>query len=213
MDNIIIIGLGPFGSHMARELKKEDCNVLAIEKNEVRANKATEFLRDIQIADATDEVFIRSIGVSNYDMCVVAIDDDFQAALEITVLLKDYGAKFILARADSEVHKKLLLRNGADKVICADQEMAERLAFTYAYDNVFDYIRLTPEYGIYEIETPHSWCGHTLAEAMIRNKYNVSILATKRDDVISPLPPADYIMNKEDRLVVLCHEKDMRALI
>lgn len=213
MDNIMVIGLGPFGSHLARKMKNEHCNILAIEKNEQRANKATDFLRDIQIADATDEIVIRSLGVDNYDMCVVAIDDDFQAALEITVLLKDYGAKFILARADSEVHKKLLLRNGADKVVCADQEMAERLAFTYAYDNVFDYIQLTPEYGIYEIETPRSWCNHTIEEAQIRNKYNISILAIKSNDGIQPLPRADYVMNKEDRLVILCHEKDMRALI
>ena len=164
MKNILVIGLGRFGRHMARKLIEEHNIVLAVEKNEERADNAVDILSDIQIGDATNESFIRSLGVNNFDLCVVAIGDNFQSSLEITVLLKDYGAKFVLARASRDVHRKLLLRNGADHVVYAEREMAERLAIKYGSKNIFEYLNLTPEVAICEIKIPAGWIGKSIVE-------------------------------------------------
>ena len=124
MKSILMIGLGRFGRHMARKFIEEGNEVLAVERNEERADSAIEIVQNIQIGDATDERFMQSLGVDNFDICVIAIGDNFQTSLEITVLLKDLGAPFILARASRDIHKKLLLRNGADYVVYGERELA-----------------------------------------------------------------------------------------
>ena len=152
MKSILMIGLGRFGRHMALKLIEEGNEVLAIERDEERADELAPVIRNIEIGDATQEDFLRSLGVSNFDICVVGMADSFQTALEITVLLKDLGARYVVARATRDIYKKLLLRNGADHVVYAEREVAERLAVRYGVSSsVFDYIELTPEYGIYEV--------------------------------------------------------------
>ncbi len=193
MKSILIIGLGRFGRHMAYKFLEEHNEVLAVDKREERAETVVDRIKDIEIGDATDETFIASLGVGNFDLCVVAIGDNFQTALEITVLLKDHGAKYILARASRDVHRKLLLRNGADHVVYAEREMAERLAVKYGSKNVFDYIELTPEVAIYEVAVPESWYGKSIIEKSIRTKYHISILATKEGGKIYPLPQPDHV--------------------
>ncbi len=212
MKTILIIGLGRFGRHMAKKFIEEGNDVLAIEKDEERANNATDFIRNIQIGDAADERFIESLGINNFDICVVAIGDDFQRSLEITVLLKDMGAKFVIARASRDVHRKLLLRNGADHVVYAEREMAERLAVKYGAKNIFDYVELTPEVGIYEIAVPSSWCGKSIIEKSIRNKYNVSILATKKNGEIFPLPSPEHIFANDETLMVMGTHSNIKAI-
>ena len=140
MKSVLVIGLGRFGRHLSRKFIDEGNAVLAIEKDETRADNAVNIVNEIQIGDATNEDFIESLGVNNFDICVVAIGDNFQTALEITVLLKDYGAQFVIARANREVHRKLLLRNGADYVVYAEKEIAERIAIKYGSKNIFDYV-------------------------------------------------------------------------
>ena len=213
MKSVLIIGLGRFGRHMAEKLIEEGNAVLAIDKSEERADNAVSIINDIQIADATDEAYIKSLGVNNFDLCVVAIGDNFQSALEITVLLKDFGAKFILARASREVHRKLLLRNGADHVVYAEREMAERLAIKYGGKNLFDYIELSEDTAIFEIAIPDGWAGKTIIQKSVRNKYNMSILATKKDGVIYPNPSPDHIFDRTERLMVMANSKDIERLI
>lgn len=213
MKSVLIIGLGRFGRHMAQKFLEEGNAVLAVEKNEERADNAVNIVNDIQIGNATDENFIKSLGVNNFDLCVVAIGDDFQSSLEITVLLKDYGAKFVLARASREVHKKLLLRNGADHVVYAEREMAERLAIKFGAKNLFDYIELTKDVAIYEIATPDNWIGKTIVEKSIRTRYNISILATKKDGKIYPLPNPDHKFSSDETLMILAENKVAKNLI
>ena len=117
MKSVLLIGLGRFGRRMAKKLRELNHDVLAIDKSEERVNDALDFVTSAQIADATSESFIRSLGVSNFDLCVVAIGDNFQSSLETTALLKECGAHFVVSRASREVHAKFLLRNGADKVV------------------------------------------------------------------------------------------------
>ena len=212
MKSILIIGLGRFGRHMAYKFLEEHNEVLAVDKREERAETVVDRIKDIEIGDATDENFIASLGVGNFDLCVVAIGDNFQTALEITVLLKDHGSKYILARASRDVHRKLLLRNGADHVVYAEREMAERLAVKYGSKNVFDYIELTPEVAIYEVAVPESWYGKSIIEKSIRTKYHISILATKEGGKIYPLPQPDHVFQAKETLMVMGGHDDIKKL-
>jgi len=214
MKSILIIGLGRFGLIMAERLENEGNSVLGVDISEKRADDAVDILRNIQIGDATDDRFIESLGVSNFDVCVVAVGgESFQTVLEITVLLKDHGAKFILARANRDVHEKLLLRNGADYVVCADREAAERLAVKYGKKNIFDYIELTDEYGLYEVPVPESWVGKTISQVNVRSKYNVNIIGTKAGCNIRPTITPDYVFNQSENLMIMGTEEVMRKFL
>ena len=212
MKSILIIGLGRVGRHMAAKFIEEGNSVLAVERNTERADNAVNIIDNIEIGDSTNELFIQSLGVDNFVLCVVAIGDNFQSALETTVLLKDYGAKFILARATRDVHRKLLLRNGADNVVYAEREMAERLAVKYGAKNIFDYVELTPEIAIYEIAVPDSWCGKSIIEKSVRSRYQVSILATKKDGHVKPLPQPDHIFTKDETLIIMGEPESFKNL-
>ncbi|MCI8454575.1 MAG: TrkA family potassium uptake protein [Lachnospiraceae bacterium] len=213
MRSILIIGLGRFGRHMAMKLLDEGNEVMAVEDNEERADELAPFIRNIQIGDATNEDFLRSLGVRNFDLCVVGVGDSFQTALEITVLLKDLGAQYVVARATRDIYKKLLLRNGADHVVYAEREVAERLAVRYGTSRgVFDYIELTPEYGIYEIALPEGWEGRSILSLQVRTKHHVSILAVKRQGNLFPMPHPDYVFGEAETLMVMGNQKDIRKL-
>ncbi len=213
MKSILIIGLGRFGRHMAKKFEKQGNDVMAVDIVEERVDAVLPYVTNAQIGDATNEVFMESLGVSNYDLCVVTIGDNFQSSLEATALLKDLGAPFILSRASRDVHAKFLLRNGADEVIYTEKETAERLAVQFGSDNIFNYIELNSEYAIYEISTPQNWVGKSILQKNVRSKYNVSILATKRGDEIFPLPPPDHIFSESESLMVLGKDKDVERLI
>ena len=157
MKSFLIIGLGRFGRHMAKTLVEQKNEVLAIDIDEHRVNDSMQYVSNVQIGNATNERFVSSLGVGNFDVCVVAIGDNFQASLEATSLLKECGARYVLARASRDVHKKFLLRNGADEVVYAERELAERLAIKHGSNHVFDYMKLADDYAIYEISVPESW--------------------------------------------------------
>ena len=198
MKSVLVVGLGRFGRHMAAKLIEEGNEVLAVDINEERVNDALDLVTNAQIGDTTNEHFIASLGVGNFDLCVVAIGDNFQSSLETTALLKDYGAPFVLSRANRDVHAKFLLRNGADKIVYPD--------------NIFDYIELTPDYSIYEIPVPAPWVGKSIVEKGVRNKYHISILAVKEQEEIYPLPRPEYIFRGSETLIIMGHYKDVRAL-
>ncbi len=213
MKSVLIIGLGRFGRHMAMKLQKQGNDVMAVERNEERADELAPAIRNLQIGDATNEDFLRSLGVGNYDLCVVGVGDSFQTALEITVLLKDLGAKYVVARATRDIYKKLLLRNGADHVVYAEREVAERLAVRYGTGNsVFDYVELTPEYGIYEIGIPEKWIGHSILEQEVRTRYHLNILAVKQGQSMFPMPGPDHIFNADETLIVMGSNDNIKAL-
>lgn len=212
MKSVLIIGLGKFGMHMAEKFIEQGHEVMAIDCVEARADGAADFIQNIIIGDARDERFMKGIGVGDFDLAVIAIGDQFQTTLEITVVLKDLGCKYIIARASSDVHKKLLLRNGADYVSYAEREVAERLAIRYAADNVFDFIELTPEIGIYEIAIPRIWQGKSIIDLNIRNTYKVSILAIKANGKIYPLPDAHYVFRENDNIMVMGSLEDIEKI-
>ena len=213
MKSILIIGLGRFGRHMAKKFSEQNNDVMAIDINEERINNVLSVVTNALIGDATNERFMETIGVRDFDLCVVAIGDNFQSSLETTALLKDLGAKFILARASRDVHAKFLLRNGADDVIYTEKETAERLAVKYGSDNIFTYIELNDEYSIYEIAVPSSWLNKSILKVNVRSKYGISILATKQGNNIFPLPKPEHVFTDSESLMILGKNEDVSRFI
>lgn len=213
MKSILIIGVGRFGRHMAQKFIEQGNEVLAVDIKESRVNSVLPFVTDAQIADATNEQFMESIGVNNFDLCIVTIGDDFQSSLEATALLKDLHANYVVSRASRDVHAKFLLRNGADEVIYTEKDTAERLAVKYGSDNIFNYIELNENYSIYEINVPPAWIGKSIIEQDVRNKYHISILATKEGNDIFPMPHRDHIFTSTETLMILGKNDDIKSLI
>ena len=213
MKSILVIGLGRFGRHMAKKFSEQNNDVMAIDINEERINNVLSVVTKALIGDATNERFMETIGVRDFDLCVVAIGDNFQSSLETTALLKDLGAKFVLARASRDVHAKFLLRNGADDVIYTEKETAERLAVKYGSDNIFYYIELNDEYSIYEIAVPSSWLNKSILKVNVRSKYGISILATKQGNNIYPLPKPEHVFTDSESLMILGKNEDVSRFI
>ena len=213
MKSILIIGLGRFGRHMAKKFSEQNNDVMAIDINEERINNVLSVVTNALIGDATNEQFMETIGVRDFDLCVVAIGDNFQSSLETTALLKDLGAKFVLARASRDVHAKFLLRNGADDVIYTEKETAERLAVKYGSKNIFNYIELNDEYSIYEIAVPSSWLNKSILKVNVRSKYGISILATKQGNNIYPLPKPEHVFTDSESLMILGKNEDVSRFI
>lgn len=213
MKSILVIGLGRFGRHMAKKFSEQNNDVMAIDINEGRINNVLSVVTNALIGDATNERFMETIGVRDFDLCVVAIGDNFQSSLETTALLKDLGAKFVLARASRDVHAKFLLRNGADDVIYTEKETAERLAVKYGSDNIFNYIELNDEYSIYEIAVPSSWLNKSILKVNVRSKYGISILATKQGNNIYPLPKPEHVFTDSESLMILGKNEDVSRFI
>ena len=171
MKSILLIGLGRFGRHIAIKLDELNHQVMAVDNNESRVEAVLPYVRNAQIGDATNEDFIRSLGVRNFDVCIVAIGDNFQSSLETTSLLKELGAKMVVSRAARDVHAKFLLRNGADEVVYPEKQLASWTAIRYSADHIFDYVELDEEHGIFEISIPDAWIGKTVGELDIRKEY------------------------------------------
>ena len=157
MKSILLIGLGRFGRHIAENLYELKHQVMAVDKKEDRVNAVLDFVTNAVIGDSTNEEFLKSLGVGNYDGCMVCIGDDFQSSLETTSLLKELGAKKVVSRAARDVHAKFLLRNGADEVVYPERQLAKWSAIRYTSDHIFDYVELGKEYSIFEIEIPNRY--------------------------------------------------------
>ncbi|MBQ3180850.1 MAG: TrkA family potassium uptake protein [Firmicutes bacterium] len=213
MKSILLIGLGRFGYHIAQRLKELHHEVLAIDRNEQRVNEHLHNVTNAQIGDSTNEHFIASLGVRNFDVCIVAIGDDFQSSVETTALLKENGARFVLSRATRDVHAKILLRNGADQVIYPEKQMANWAAIRYSSDHIFDYIELTPEYSIYETSVPPSWVGKSMIDLSIRQKYRINILATKCNGILEPLPDPRHCFRSDETIFILGDNHDVDSLL
>ena len=213
MKSVLIIGLGQFGQQFAKKLYEMGNEVMGIDRDEERVNQSMPFLTNAQIGDATNEQFIEVLGVSDFDLCVMTIGDSFEDALQTTALLKDNGAKRVLARAKSDLYEKFLLRNGADSVVNTERDMAERLAMKYGSDSVFDYIQLTDDCNIVEIPTPAAWIGKTIEQKAVRQKHNVYILATKTGDEVHPMPRPDHLFTSEETLLIMGSDRDVERLV
>ena len=204
MKNILIIGLGRFGKHIAMQLNQMGHEIMAVDLNEERVEKVLPFVTNAQIGDSTDAEFLKSLGIGNYDICFVTIGDSFQNSLETTSLLKELGARLVISRAERDVHEKFLLRNGADKVVYPEKQVAKWASIRYADDHILDYMEVDASHAIFEVEIPYEWIGKTIGELDIRKKHNINILAVKNEGgEISVAISADTVLNDGSTLLVL----------
>ena len=210
MKSILLIGLGRFGRHIAIKLDELNHQVMAVDNNENRVEAVLPYVRNAQIGDATNEDFIRSLGVRNFDVCIVAIGDNFQSSLETTSLLKELGAKMVVSRAARDVHAKFLLRNGADEVVYPEKQLASWTAIRYSADHIFDYVELDEEHGIFEISIPDAWIGKTVGELDIRKKYNVNIMALRCNGVLDMNIASETLLGDDQTMLVLGNIKNIQ---
>lgn len=210
MKSVLLIGLGRFGRNTALKLKELKHEVMAIDVIEERVSDILPFVSNALIGDATSQKFLETLGVRDYDLCIVAIGDNFQASLETTSLLKEMGAKKVISRASSDVQTKFLLRNGADDVVYPEQQVAEWTAVRYSSDHIFDYLSIEDGYSIAEIDVPIKWIGKTIGELDVRNKYKLNVMAVKVDEKISMQIANTTQFSGTEKLLVLGKDADIQ---
>ena len=207
MKSILLIGLNRFGSFLAKQLHDQGHQIMAVDKDEERINCCLPYVTDAQIGDSTNEVFLRSLGVNNYDVCFVAIGGDFQSSLETTSLLKELGGRMVVSRADREVQAKFLLRNGADEVILPEKQIAEWAAIRYASNHILDYIRIDDGHAIFEVAVPKDWVGKTVEQIDIRRRYGINIMAVKEGGKINLSIAPETVLKGSQTMLVLGEQK------
>lgn len=203
MKNILLIGLGRFGRHIARQLNQMGHEIMAVDINEERVNKVLPFVTNAQIGNSTDAEFLDSLGIGNFDICFVAIGGDFQNSLETTSLLKELGAKLVISRAERDVQEKFLLRNGADKVVYPEKQVAKWASIRYTDDHILDYMEVDASHAIFEVEVPYEWIGKTVGGLDIRRKYDINILAVKNEGEVSIAVSPNTVLIAGSRILVL----------
>lgn len=212
MKSVLLIGLGRFGRHIAEKLYELHHQVMAIDKKEDRVDAVLPFVTNAQIGDSTNEDFLMALGIGNFDLCIVAIGDDFQSSLETTSLLKELGAKMVVSRAAGDVQAKFLLRNGADEIVYPERQLADWTAIRYSSDHIFDYIELDEEHSIFEIQVPEHWIGKTVGELDIRKKYNLNIMALKQAGRLDLSITPDTRMVQGQTMLVLGTIKEVQRV-
>ena len=210
MKNILLIGLGRFGKHIALQLNKLGHEVMAVDSNEERINEILPIVTNAQIGDSTNTEFLKSLGIGNFDVCIVTIGGNFQNSLETTSLLKELGAKLVVSRAERDVQEKFLLSNGADEVIYPEKQVANWAAIRYTADHVRDYIEVDEAHAIFEVEVPEGWIGKTVGELDIRRKYSINIMATKENGKINMAVSPDTVLTDNITLLVLGAYKELQ---
>lgn len=203
MKSILLVGLGRFGRHIATKLNELGHEVMAVDHNEERVTAILPYVTNALIGDSTNEEFLRSLGVANFDVCIVAIGDDFQSSLETTSLLKELGGKLVVSRATRDVHEKFLLRNGADHVVYPEKQLGVWTAITYSSEKVFDYIDLGENHVIMEVAVPESWIGKTVFDIDVRKNHHINILAIRDSGKLSMNITGTTAFEKSQTLLVL----------
>lgn len=210
MKTILVVGLGRFGRHICMKLQELGHEVMAIDKEEHRVDAALPYVTNAQIGNSTDEEFMTSLGVRNFDVCIVAIGDNFQSSLETTSLLKELGARLVVSRAARDVHAKFLLRNGADEVVYPEKQLATWTAIRYSCDHIFDYIEIDKDYAIFEVSIPESWIGKTIAQIDVRRKHNINIMGVKSGERVDMNILPDKVLSSDETMLVLGKIRDIQ---
>ena len=210
MKSVLLIGLGRFGKHIAMKLSELNHQVMAVDMDESLVQDVLPYVTSAQIGDSTNPNFLRTLGIDNYDVCIVAIGNNFQSSLETTSLLKELGARLVVSRASTDVQEKFLLRNGADEVVSPEKQLANWTAIRYSADHLLDYVELDGEYGIYEVTMPRDWAGKTVLDIDVRKKYNVSIMGYRIEGRLNLSVSASTLLSEGMTLMVLGRYKDIQ---
>lgn len=210
MKNILLIGAGRFGRHIAMQLSQLGHQVMAVDINEDRINDVLPFVTNAQIGDSTNEEFLRTLGIGNFDVCFVTISSNFQNSLETTSLLKELGAKSVISRAERDVQAKFLLRNGANNVVYPEKQMAKWAAIRYSADHIFDYIEIDEQHAIFEVQVPKEWIGKSVGELDVRRRFGINILGIKRAGKTDVSVMSDTILSDDITVLALGEYKALQ---
>lgn len=210
MKSFLVIGLGRFGRQIVKKLDEMKYEVLAVDINEERVQAVLPYVTNAQIGDSTNGKFLQSLGISNFDVCIVAIGDNFQNSLETTSLLKELGAKEVVSRAARDVHAKFLMRNGADHVVYPEKQLATWTAIRYSSDHVLDYVEMEQDFSIFEVEIPQCWVGRTVQQINIRKEYQLNVVAIKNNGYLNPEVEPDYCFNGKETIWVIGKNKNIQ---
>lgn len=210
MKSVLLIGLGNFGKHIALQLNQLGHQVMGVDHNEDRVNDAMDIVTNAQIGDSTNEEFLSTLGIDNYDVCIVAIGGNFQSSLETTYSLKELGAKMVISRAERDGQAKFLLRNGADEVVYPEKQVAKWAAIRYSSDHILDYIELDEAHSIFEVAVPKGWIGKSVGEIDIRKKYNINIIGVKQNGKTNVAVTPDTLLFENKTLLVIGEDKALQ---
>lgn len=210
MKSVLLVGLGRFGKHIAIHLNELGHQVMAVDCVEERVDAVLPFVTNAQIGDSTNADFLESLGIRNYDVCIVAIGNDFQSSLETTSLLKELGARLVVSRAARDVQAKFLLRNGADEVVYPEKQLAKWTAIRYTADHILDYIELDEDHAMFEVSVPKEWVGRTIGQIDIRKKFNINIMGIKKRGKLELSVSPDAVLESEDTMLVLGRNKSLQ---
>ena len=213
MRTMLVIGMGRFGQYLAKHFSELGNEVMIVDKNEENIRPMLEYATNAQIADCTDVDVLKNIGVSNFDVCFVCIGIDFQSSLEITSMLKELGAREVVSKASDDIHAKFLLRNGADRVVYPERDMASRMAERYSAENALDYVGLSGDVGMYEIPVLKSWQGKTIREVNFRETYKVNIIAVRVGKQLELLMDADRVLKDSESLLIVGHHDQLQIFL
>lgn len=208
--SVLLIGLGRFGMQIAKKLYELNHKVMAVDNREERVQAVSSFVEVAQTGDASDIEVLKTLGVDNYDLCIVAIADDFKSSLITTSRLKELGAAYVVARASDDIHEKLLRDNGADEVVYPEKQFGDWTAIRYTSDHVLDYIVLDDGYSIFEINVPEKWLDKTIIEIDVRKKYNINIIAITYNGKMNMTVTPDTVLTKENTIFVAGRDEDVR---
>lgn len=210
MKNILLIGLGRFGRHLAVELNELGHEVMAVDDDEDRVNEILPYVTNAQIGDSTNADFLKSLGIGNFDICFVTISANFENSLETTSLLKELGAKIVISRAERDIQKKFLLRNGADQVVYPERQVAKWASIRYTADHILDYMEIDASHAIFEAEVPEEWLGKTIGELDVRRKYNINIIAVKDKGGVNIALSTDTLLKQDATILVIGEHKTIK---
>ena len=199
----LVIGCGRFGSSVAKKMCQLGNEVMVIDKDEDSINNIAELVTHTAIVDVTEERDLKSIGLGNFDVVIVAISSDIRASIMATVMAKEMGVPKVVCKAKDELQAKVLYKIGADKVVFPERDMGIRLAYNLASENILDQINLDPEYSIMEIVTPQNWVGKTIIELNLRAKYDITVLAVKTQSGLKVMPSPNYKMQDKNILIII----------
>lgn len=213
MRSMLVIGAGRFGSNLAKKLTELGNEVLVVDSNEEAINDLEPDVTRAQIGNCMDKAVLLSLGVRNFDICFVCISENFQSSMEISSLLKELGAQYVVSKADRDIQAELLLKIGADEVVYPELDMARRTAIRFSARGAFEYVELSDEYAIFEIETPKVWINHSVKDLDIRTKHKINVIGIRAGKHVLPLLSADHIFAEEEHIIVAGERKSILSLM
>ena len=201
--------MGRLGSHLAEKMQDLGHDVMILDSNAERINQLAPHFADARIAEYTHEDVLSALDIPSFDLCFVTVGDNMEASMITTITLKKLGAKYVAARARDDLQCELLKKIGADEIIYADGETADKLALRHNGNNIFDYVALTDGYAIFEVPILKAWEGKSIIELDVRKKYKMNIIAIKRGETLDPAPMPDFVFEDGDHIFVIGKSRDV----